>query len=304
MISFRTSLALDGTTSILEERCQEDLEKKTPNKQSVKHQEKLPEVKTKSVDVPDLHPVMTQEMINIFRQKGNDYQSWINDQDDTSCQRPCIVLPSTLKLDELIQPSDDSKRWDAYFNAWVDVPEEIGDPRPLNLPIGMDYHQLYLRKLGVEKDGSVGWNKYHGRVAHTAIFADNNVRLDGPQWSQIAQAHYQGFFDIDSLKYVFRMTVVNEETHTFVDKVLYPRYGFELVGDSQMRAWLYDTDDYREIMGTPLGKAVGALVLGAFPRGTRRIIQILTWQYDGDLQMRFDISRVSLAQDQSNWLCV
>ncbi|KAJ5360259.1 hypothetical protein N7517_009450 [Penicillium concentricum] len=297
MISFRTGLTLDGTTSILEERCPEDPEKEDPSKRPVDNQNKLPEVEIEPVDVPDLHPAMTKEMINIFRQKGNDYQSWINDPVDTNCQAPCIVSPSILKLDELIQPSDDRNRWDAYFNAWVDAPEEIGDPRSLNLPIGMNYHKLYLRKLGIEKDGSVGWNKYHGRVAYTAIFADNNIRLDGPQWSQIAQAHYQGFFDIDSLKYVFRMTVVNEETHTFVDKVLYPRYELELAGDSPMRTWRYDTDDYQEIMGTPLGKAVGALVLGAFPRGTRRIIQILTWQYDGDLQMRFDISQVSLGQD-------
>ncbi|OQE39821.1 hypothetical protein PENCOP_c006G07069 [Penicillium coprophilum] len=268
-----------------------------PSKKPIDYKDQEPEAKANPVDVPDLHPAMTNAMINIFRQKGNDYQTWINDPDDTNCQRPCIVSPSTLRLDDLMQPFADGNRWDAYFNAWVDAPEEIGDPCPLDLPTGQDYHKLYLRKLGVEKDGSVGWNKYHGRVAHTAIFADNNVRLDGPQWSQIAQAHYQDFFDIDSLKYVFRMTVVNEETHTFVDKVLYPRYGLELAGDSQLRTWLYDTDEYQEIMGTPLGKAVGALVLGAFTRGTRRISQILTWQYDGDLQMRFDISQVTLGQD-------
>ena len=137
----------------------------------------------------------------------------------------------------------------------------------------------------------MGWNKYHGRVARTAIFADNNVGLDGPQWSQIAQTNYEAFFDIESLKYIFRMTVVNEETYTFVVKVLYPRYALELAGDTQLRTWLYGTDDYQEIMGTPLGKAVGAFILGAFPRGARRIVQIHTWQYDGDLQMRFDIDR-------------
>lgn len=40
---------------------------------------------------------------------------------------------------------------------------------------------------------------------------------------------------------------------------------------------------------------VAYLVLGAFPRGTRRIAQIVTWYAEsegqclGDLQMRFDI---------------
>ncbi|CAG8088077.1 unnamed protein product [Penicillium nalgiovense] len=287
MTYLRTGLGLDGT--VLGEERSEDPEKQGPEK-PVSCQDQPPEAETNPADVLDLHPAMTEEIIHIFRKKGKDYQAWINYPDDTNCQRPCLVSPSTIKLDQLIQPSDDRYRWDEYCNEWVGAPEEIGDPRPLNLPTGPNYHKLCLRKLGIEKDESVGWNKYHGRVAHTAIFADNNVRLDGPQWSQIAQAHYQSFFDIDSLKHVFRMTVVNEETHTFVVKVLYPRYGLELAGDIQLRTWLYDTDDYQEIMGTPLGKAVSALVLGAFPRGTRRIVQIHTWQYDGDLQMRFDIS--------------
>ncbi|KAJ9489539.1 hypothetical protein VN97_g3743 [Penicillium thymicola] len=296
MMSSSKGLDLDGTTSALGERRLEDLEKSGSSKKHVCFPDQLPEAKPNPVDELDLHPAMTTEMINIFRQKGTDYQSWINFPEDTNCQKPCIVSPSTLQMQQLIHPSDDRHRWDVYCNEWVGTPEEIGDPRPLNLPTGLVYHKLFMRKLGVEKDGSLGWNKYHGRVAHTAIFADNNVRLDGPQWSGIAQAHYQVFFDIDSLKYVFRMTVVNEETHTFVVKVLYPRYELELAGDSNVRTWLYDTEDYREIMGTSLGKAVGALVLGAFPRGTRRIIQILTWQYDGDLQMRFDISRLPLGQ--------
>lgn len=291
-----TGLDLDGATSVLGERRPEDPEKDGRSKRPVCFEDKSPETKSNPVDELDLHPATTTEMINIFRQKGTDYQSWINSPEDTNCQRPCIVSPSTLQMHQLIHPSDDRHRWDAYCNEWVGAPEEIGDPGPLNLPTGLGYHKLFIRKLGVEKDGSLGWNKYHGRVAHTAIFADNNVRLDGPQWSEIAQAHYKVFFDIRSLKYVFRMTVVNEETHTFVDKVLYPRYELELAEDSEVRTWPYDTEDYREIMGTPLGKAVGALVLGAFSRGTRRIVQILTWQYDGDLQMRFDISRLPMGK--------
>jgi hypothetical protein len=235
---------------------------------------------------------MTKETINIFRQKGKDYQAWIDHPDDINCQRPCIVSPSTLKLGDLLLTSDGMPNWDMYADVWVGPPEEIGDPRPLGLPTGTCYHRLCMRSRGLEKYGSMGWNKYHGRVVRTAIFADNNVRVDGPQWSQIAQAHYQQLFEIDSLKYVFRITVVNEETHAFVDEVLYPRYGLELESDSEVRTWQYGSDDYQEIMGTTLGKSVGALVLGAFPRGTRRIVQIHTWQYEGDLQMRFNISEV------------
>ncbi|KGO78030.1 hypothetical protein PITC_025580 [Penicillium italicum] len=292
-MTLRTGLGQDGTTPVLE-KPPEDPEKEGPSEKPLGCQDQPPKTKAEPTNMLDLHPAMTKEMINIFRQKGTDYQTWINSPDDTNCERPCIVSPSTIAMHHLIRPSDASNRWDAYCNEWVGAPEEIGNPRPLNLPTGLNYHKLFLRKLAVDKDGSLGWNKYHGRVAHTAVFADNNVRLDGPQWSEIAQAHYQAFFDIDSLKFIFLMTVVNEETHIFVDKVLYPRYGLEIARDSEVRIWLYDTIDYREIMGTSLGKAVGALLLGAFPRGTRRIVQIRTWQFDGDLQMRFDISRAPL----------
>lgn len=166
MMSPPTGLGLDGTTSVLRERRPEDPEKEGPSKKPVCFQDKLPETKSNPADELDLHPAMTTEMINIFRQKGTDYQSWINSPEDTNCQRPCIVSPSTLQMHHLIHPSDDKHRWDAYCNEWVGAPEEIGDPGPLNLPTGLHYHKLFIRKLGVEKDGSLGWNKYHGRVAH------------------------------------------------------------------------------------------------------------------------------------------
>jgi hypothetical protein len=42
-------------------------------------------------------------------------------------------------------------------------------------------------------------------------------------------------------------------------------------------------------MGVVWGKGVGALVLGAWDRGTHRIARILTWQSRGNWHMRFDI---------------
>ncbi|OQE26024.1 hypothetical protein PENFLA_c007G03505 [Penicillium flavigenum] len=101
MTPLRTGLGLDGTTSVLREGRPEDPEKQGPKK-PVSCQGQLPEAETNPVNVLDLHPAMTQKMINIFRQKGKDYQAWINYPDDTNCQRPCIVSPSTTKLDQLI----------------------------------------------------------------------------------------------------------------------------------------------------------------------------------------------------------
>lgn len=70
----------------LGKRRPEDPEKDGRRQWPACFEDKLPETKSNPVDELDLHPAMTTEMINIFRQKGTDYQSWINSPEDTNCQ--------------------------------------------------------------------------------------------------------------------------------------------------------------------------------------------------------------------------
>jgi hypothetical protein len=191
----------------------------------------------------------------------------------------------------MLNSADPADRWEVRENNWVDRPLELHDTHQIDLPSNPGtYHRLHISKLGTDEEGKQKWNEYKGRTTLGTIFAEDNTRVDGPHWNELAKAHYESNYDINSLKFVFRLNVVNRTTMPYVDSVLYPRFGLDLMQDQTVRKWAYNTDEYKEILGTTLGKGVGALVLSAFPRGTRRITQIVTWTHQGDLQIRFDIA--------------
>ncbi|KAJ6183219.1 hypothetical protein N7485_001861 [Penicillium canescens] len=122
-------------------------------------------------------------------------------------------------------------------------------------------------------------------------------RADGPMWSDIAIAQYKTRFPIDTLQHIYIDNCTNTETEPLVTM---------LMGGSQ-DAWYgitpqqsktqvptvfeYGTPSYQALLGSATGKAVAALILGAFPRGTWRIAKIACWYYWG-INMRFDIEPV------------
>jgi hypothetical protein len=234
---------------------------------------------------------ITEELVDDFFTKGTNYQDWIQFPNDEDCAAPCPVQVSSLTADIMLNCADAADRWEVRENNWIDRPLELHDTHQIDLPSNPGtYHRLHISKLGIDEEGKQKWNEYKGRTTLGAIFAEDNTRVDGPHWSELAKAHYEANYDINSLKFVFRLNVVNRTTMPYVDSVLYPRFGLDLMQDQTVRKWAYNTDEYKEILGTTLGKGVGALVLSAFPRGTRRITQIVTWSYQGDLQIRFDIA--------------
>lgn len=99
---------------------------------------------------------------------------------------------------------------------------------------------------------------------------------------------------MEDLKYVFQCNIINPETMLFVQKSLYVAANGLGWPDDRLRVWEEDTAEYQALLGTRLAKGVAYLVLGAFPRGTRRIARIVTWggRYIPYVQMRFDIEKV------------
>lgn len=107
-------------------------------------------------------------------------------------------------------------------------------------------------------------------------------------------------FHIDTLRHVFFENVQNLETAPFVRRALYTEENNLSWPRKSPQTWEYGTPEYDGLLGSRLGKIVGYLVLGAFPRGTRRITQIVTWaadpeNHDRRLQIRFDIDDVPTA---------
>lgn len=123
---------------------------------------------------------------------------------------------------------------------------------------------------------------------------------NAPPIAQLAQAFYTRNFEMHTLRHVFVQYVVNNETNPFIRRCLYTEQARPELKwpKEEPEIWEYNTPEYDGILGSRIGKNVAYLALGAFPRGTRRISQIVTWAadpsiYDNRLQMRFDIGLIS-----------
>ncbi|KXG47613.1 uncharacterized protein PGRI_014830 [Penicillium griseofulvum] len=163
--------------------------------------------------------------------------------------------------------------------------------------LGLSREKLY-RKIVLWKSGILrGQYCVHDYMLQTGpgvIFAMDSFRPDSAYWAQIAQAVYKDEHPIEDLKYVFQCSIINPETMLFVQKSLYVADNGLGWPDDRLRVWEEGCAEYQALLGTRLAKGVVHLVLGAFPRGTRRIARIVTWggRYIPYIQMRFDIEKV------------
>ncbi|KAJ5331369.1 hypothetical protein N7476_001152 [Penicillium atrosanguineum] len=133
---------------------------------------------------------------------------------------------------------------------------------------------------------------------------NRSVRLeeDRPPMSQIIQAMYEKFFPISSLRYVFVTEVVNARTFHFIKRTLYPENNMEWPSRMVRRyipsTWDFGTPEYDALIGTPIGRTISYLVLQAYPRGTHRIVRVVTWPCSPiAAHMRFDIEAIDGATE-------
>ncbi|KAJ5821966.1 uncharacterized protein N7525_011250 [Penicillium rubens] len=91
--------------------------------------------------------------------------------------------------------------------------------------------------------------------------------------------------------------VQNDETLPYVQEILYPRHdvNWPTLNRIESQTWEYDTDEYKEILGTKLGRAAACLVIGAWERGTHRIARIHTLGRQYEIHLRFDIEALPAA---------
>ncbi|KAJ5994167.1 hypothetical protein N7451_009891 [Penicillium sp. IBT 35674x] len=126
---------------------------------------------------------------------------------------------------------------------------------------------------------------------------------DVPHASCIAQAFYQRDFEIDDLRSIFVNDIINRDTVGFFHEHIYDeKFYDDFPGQTCVpQTWEHGSPEYDGLLGTRIGKVVAYLVLGAFPRGTRRISRIVTYSSKGknyiymrfDLDIRFDIEVVA-----------
>lgn len=239
--------------------------------------------------------------IERFQESGAKYQTWI----ENSTQDGCPVKKATLTIEDLLSlpappdflvlGDDKSYQWvqikDAHLQAHEPVQDDAGS---LGLPTGKDWNYQVLRQLGwAPKLEQFKWSEYVHWVVEGAIIAAAIMRHHGPNWSEVALAHYNDVCpDINTLKYVYVSDIVNKETAPYVKKKLYDNKKFKPKDEPVARYWKHGTEEYQRILGTAIGKGVACLVLGAWPRGTHRITQIKSFFWSQSLQLRFDIGEI------------
>ncbi|KAJ5874037.1 uncharacterized protein N7529_002467 [Penicillium soppii] len=217
-------------------------------------------------------------------------QRWLDDPTAPGCK---VTVP-LVKLNHLINDTNPSPRdrWHVMFDRHGPPPPIFeGELESLGLPTGDEaYRHIEIQQTLARPEG---FNDYFHHTGEGVIVALDVKRYDGPHWSEIAFAQYTSEFPIETLR-------------DFFHHQLYPRRNrlpFNDEGNTAAQipvAWIFGTHEYQGILGTVVGKAVCALLLSAFPRGTRRIARILSWKQNKRLQLRFEIEETACMQSGSN----
>ena len=238
-----------------------------------------------------------QEITSLYRQQGAQYQLWID-----STAGPCPVQPATLTLEEMFRvpspaPPGEPPRhaFEQVENEYLPAPPAIRYDCPeVGIASGVHWHHASFLQYGWSaKDNAHKWSDYQEYVTEGAIIASVMYRFHGPNWSEVAIAHYTDCFgNMNSLRHIYVANIINKQTEPFL-RMMYLQYDFPLDDFESTQYWTHNSELYQTLLGTTIGKAVACLVLAAWPRGTHRIAQIKSYYFNGELQLRFDIETIN-----------
>ncbi|KAJ5514403.1 hypothetical protein N7463_003955 [Penicillium fimorum] len=113
--------------------------------------------------------------------------------------------------------------------------------------------------------------------------------------SEFAKAFYESHFPLESLKYAFVTTVVQEKTMPFLRDHIYLSQEGLGFPPKEPQTWESPSPEFCGILGTPIGKVVAALVLCAYGQSVKRIPRIVTFHTGSnpcEYNLRFDIEDV------------
>lgn len=247
------------------------------------------------ITLPDYLPAYLK--YNSLQVKGGELQQQISNPN-----LPCIVQPTTLVYGSLSPAS-----------GWRTMSIRDGPPRDVSsdlMALGFPVQpNSYIQTSTVRRviDVRTGDPSFPNVVTMHACegvltMDDISKEKDDenpPFTSQILHALYQKDFNISTLRYIYVCCVKNEETREFVTGTLYSAMNdlhYPFCPD--VGIWDYGSPEYQALLGTRIGKVAAYLVLGAYPRGTKRIARIVTWfiGYEArNLQMRFDLENTQVS---------
>ncbi|KAJ5092886.1 hypothetical protein N7456_008747 [Penicillium angulare] len=223
---------------------------------------------------------------------GRQLRLWIANEPN---QPPCPINPSTLTLQDIEAAGD--RVWANMFSPpW----ESFGGQfEQLQLPMDTIGNPAYRRVVLIGTNFTTLAEIGPGVLFIESINRDqpDPNRPDvapAPPMSSLMQATYERDWHIDTLRHVFLWAVTNRDTFAFLHGFLYTAERNLAWPSIHPRTWDYGSPEYDALLGTRLGRMISYLVLGAWPRGTRRIARIVTNSNDSGViaYMRFDIEPV------------
>ncbi|KAJ5550806.1 hypothetical protein N7535_001254 [Penicillium sp. DV-2018c] len=222
--------------------------------------------------------------------QGDRLQRWMEDANEPKCPilRTSLTIPESVIMDDEWYINSDPHYLTEDWALWA---QSVGLPSA-----NQDFNQepIYWAQSIVRFKGSYGC--WIGRTGPGVIFIDNIKRVQGsthPHMSEYAKAFYEMNFDLASLKYVVVTMIVEKRTRPFLN-YLYQSRGLSLV-HAEPQTWEASSDGFCGLLGTPIGRVVGALILGAYGQGVKRIARIVSFQIGdefGGYNLRFDIDDV------------
>ncbi|KAJ5536675.1 hypothetical protein N7513_009861 [Penicillium frequentans] len=228
-----------------------------------------------------------------LRERGIQMARWIEDPKAPGCP----ISESKTSTKELLEYTEGIKLNNPDFKTLGQTEITMYLPPPEVLPRAHgDYRRVAIDSLNFMCYTVM--SKYV--ILLENIWRDPMGRVNYPHISDaVVSMHRESYGTNEMLRYIIASVVVNPQTQTYVESVLYPggwhtipQYqGGEKEGDSKTKPDFFarGTPEFQELLGTRIGRTVGAILLSAFPRGTRRITGIHVWVCVGGLQFRFDI---------------
>ncbi|KAJ5774151.1 hypothetical protein N7457_009047 [Penicillium paradoxum] len=225
-----------------------------------------------------------------FEPRGDSLRRWMEKSDEPGCPIPRteFTLPDRddpRRHSHTVQ-EDLTQEWSSWAKS-IGLPVDAvdGDPKP-------SYYTQSIVKTGLGR-----LTYWLGRTGPGVIFIDNIMRVPDstdPHISEYTQAFYEMNFPLESLKHVVVTTIVQSQTMDLVEQI-YEAHPDNLFPAESPQTWESPSPEFCAILGTPLGKVVGAFVLGAYGQGVKRIARIVSFHTGSDFDifnLQFDIEDV------------
>ncbi|KAJ5467539.1 hypothetical protein N7475_005291 [Penicillium sp. IBT 31633x] len=214
-----------------------------------------------------------------LEENGHILQNWIENDRALGCPYPISTFTLTRR-----HPDYAINRASVHLDAGAMI--AIG--------LNIDGTSSGYRKISVTNrdDGPPTW--WIGRTGPGVVFIDDifrSTRSEDPYISEYTKAIYKMNYPLDSLRHVVVPNVNEANTISCVREVYKSREGLCYPSNAE-QTWEPCSPEYRALLGTAIGKVVGAFVLCSWGQGRKRIVRIVTFHMKSDvhkLYMRFDL---------------